>query len=260
MSIATSSVEIVQFPCLNDNYGYLIHDKISNLTACVDTPDANAIEHYLDQMDWRLNFILNTHHHFDHVGGNLALKQKTRCQIVGPRADTDRIPGIDISVGEGDIFEFGASNALIYDTPGHTRGHIVYYFANAKAAFVGDTLFALGCGRLFEGSAEQMWTSLQKLLLWPDDTRIYCAHEYTQANARFALTIEPENTDLISRSREIDRLRNAGKSTIPTTIGLERKTNPFLRPHSLNLQTTLDMFGKSELAVFAEIRRRKDYF
>lgn len=255
-----SSLEIYQFPCLSDNYGFLIHDANNGLTACIDTPEVTAIENALAVNNWTLTHILNTHHHWDHAGGNLELKEKTNCTIVGPRADADRIPGIDIQVGEGDIYQFGDYRATIHDTPGHTRGHIVYHFVDEHCAFVGDTLFAMGCGRLFEGTPEQMWNSLQKILQWPDDTRIYCAHEYTQNNGNFALTVEPENQDLIDRVNEVKRLRAEGQPTIPTTLLIEKKTNPFLRPLSKNLQNTIHMQNKMPVDIFTRVRHLKDQF
>ena len=183
------TVEVVQFPCLADNYGYLLHDAESGLTATVDTPDVAAIETALSARGWTLTHIFNTHHHWDHAGGNQELKARHRCQIIGPRADRDRIPGIDVEVGEGDTFRFGTTDVEVYDTPGHTRGHIVFRIPEQNLAFVGDTLFAMGCGRLFEGTAEQMWSSLQKILAWPDETILYCAHEYTESNGEFAVTV-----------------------------------------------------------------------
>ena len=253
-------LEIHQFPCLNDNYGYLVHDGQSKLTAAIDTPDAAAILAALDQKGWTLTHILNTHHHPDHAGGNKALKAKTGCTIIGPKGEADAIPAIDQAVGDGDSVAFGAHQAQVLDVPGHTRGHIAYYFAGAGVAFVGDTLFALGCGRLFEGTADQMWTSLQKLMTLPDDTIVYCAHEYTQSNARFALTVEPHNAELTARAKEIDAKRARGEPTVPTTIGLEKKTNPFLRPMSADLQKTIGLLGAPLVDVFAETRRRKDNF
>jgi len=256
----SNQLDIHMFPCLSDNYGFLLHDKKYNLTATVDTPDVRAIENALAEKNWTLTHILNTHHHWDHAGGNLALKRKTDCMIVGPRADAARIPGIDIQVGEGDVFEFGDHLAHVHDTPGHTRGHIVYHFINDNVAFVGDTLFVMGCGRLFEGNAEQMWESLQKIMHWPDDTRIYCAHEYTQTNARFALTVEPQNQELIKRTTQVNQIRAKGLPTIPTTLGLEKKTNPFLRPMSTDLRKTLNMKSASDVEVFAKTRQLKDKF
>jgi hydroxyacylglutathione hydrolase len=255
-----SELTVHMFPCLADNYGYLLHDAASGTTAAVDTPDAGEIARQLDAKGWRLTHILNTHHHGDHAGGNLELKRETGCTIVGPRADAARIPGIDVAVGEGDFVEIGAHRAAIFDTPGHTRGHIVYHFAAAHAAFVGDTLFALGCGRLFEGTPGQMWSSLQKILRWADDTRIYCAHEYTQSNARFALTVEPQNPSLHARAAGIARLRAAGAATVPSTLGEERATNPFLRPHSGDLRATIGMSDAADVEVFAKTRALKDAF
>jgi hydroxyacylglutathione hydrolase len=248
------------FPCLADNYGYLLHDPESGATAAVDTPDAEEIARQLDSRGWRLTHIFNTHHHADHAGGNLALKRRTGCKVVGPRADAARIPGIDVAVGEGDAVELGAHLAAVHDTPGHTRGHIVYHFAEARAAFVGDTLFAMGCGRLFEGTPSEMWSSLQKILQWPDETRIYCAHEYTQSNARFALTVEPNNAALRARAADVARLRAEGAWTVPTTLREERATNPFLRPQSSDLRATIGLGPAPDVDVFAKTRALKDAF
>lgn len=254
------TLEIHQFPCLSDNYGYLVHDPDTGDTATIDTPEVGPINAALDRTGWKLSHILNTHHHFDHAGGNLELKDKWGCTIVGSREDAGRIPGIDIKVGDGDSYQFGNHNVSVFDVSGHTIGHIAFYFAEAGKLFCGDALFALGCGRLFEGSPAQMWTSLQKLSALPDDTGVYCAHEYTQANLAFALTVEPQNDDLKARAKEIESLRAAGKPTVPSTIGLEKATNPFLRPTSPDLQATLDMVGADAVEVFAETRRRKDSF
>jgi len=255
-----AGLEVHQFPCLEDNYGYLIRDAATGVTATIDTPSATAILAELQKKGWRLDFILNTHHHEDHAGGNLELKATTGCRIAGPGADADRIPGIDIRLGEGDIFELGSRRARVLDTPGHTRGHVVYVFDADHAAFVGDTLFAMGCGRLFEGTPAQMWDSLQKLLPLPDETRVYCAHEYTQKNAHFALTVEPGNADLAARVAEVDRLRAMGLPTIPSTMGRERLTNPFLRPDSAGLKATLGLADAGPVEVFAETRRRRNSF
>lgn len=254
------SLEIHMFPCLQDNYAYLLHDADADLTATIDTPDAGAILQALRERSWTLTHILNTHHHADHAGGNLSLKRQTGCTIIGPRADAARIPGIDVEVGEGDAFAFGAHPVRVFDTPGHTRGHIVYWIPSAGVAFVGDTLFSLGCGRLFEGTPAQMWSSLEKICAWPDSTLLYCAHEYTEANARFALTVEPDNPDLQARRAEVDRLRRLGRPTIPTTVGLEKATNPFLRPTSPRLQTAIGMRGAPVVDVFARTRALKDAF
>lgn len=254
------ALEVHMFPCLNDNYGFLVHDPATAETASIDTPEAAAINAALEQKGWKLTHILNTHHHFDHAGGNEALKARWHCTIVGAANDAERIPGIDVRVREGDEFEFGGTRARVLEVPGHTTGHIAYYFAEDGIVFVGDTLFALGCGRLFEGSPAQMWQSLGKLMALPDDTVVYCAHEYTQANAAFAVTVEPDNQALGERRSEIERLRAAGRPTVPTTIGLEKATNPFLRPRSVDLQRTLGMEGADLVEVFAETRRRKDHF
>ncbi len=256
----TGPLEVLQFLCLSDNYGYLVHDPDSGLTVAIDTPEVAPIQRALDEKNWQLNFVFNTHHHDDHAGGNLALKTQTGCQITGPRADAERIPGIDREVGEGDTVSLGEWQFAVHDTPGHTRGHIVYHCPQAGIAFVGDTLFALGCGRIFEGTPEQMWTSLQKISCWPDETLIYCAHEYTQANARFALSVEPDNADLVARGVEIEAARKRGIATVPTTLALEKKTNPFLRPHSPALRQTIDLTGGSDVEVFARTRQLKDSF
>jgi hydroxyacylglutathione hydrolase len=254
------TLEVRMIPCLEDNYGYLVHDPESGFTACVDTPEVEPIMACLRETGWRLSHILNTHHHFDHAGGNLELKEKTGCIIVGSRKDAARIPGIDIQMGNDDVYLFGRHEMRIWETPGHTLGHLVYYFPQSKLLFAGDTLFALGCGRLFEGSPEDMWTSLQLLLELPDDTRVYCAHEYTAANARFALSVDPDNADLQLRAADIKQLRAQGKPTIPTTIGLERRTNPFLRPQSAGIRSSIGLPDAPDVEVFAAVRARKDKF
>ena len=253
-------LQIHQFPCLSDNYSWLVHEPEANVTAVVDTPEVPAVLRALDETGWRLTHILNTHWHPDHAGGNEELKAKTGCQIIGPRAEAARIPGIERQVGDGDEVKFGNATAKVFDVPGHTAGHIAYWFAQDKVAFVGDTLFALGCGRLFEGTAQQMWISLQKLMALPPETRVYCAHEYTQSNARFALSVDPDNAALAARAKEIDAMRARGIPTVPSSIGLELATNPFLRPMSESLQRSLGMAGADPVAVFAETRRRKDNF
>ena len=254
------TLQVHQIPCLNDNYGYLIHEPSSGVTATIDAPEVGPINAALAAHGWTLTHILNTHHHFDHAGGNEALKAQWGCTVVGAGNDAARIPGIDVRVADGESFAFGETQAQVLEVPGHTSGHIAFYFADEGMAFVGDTLFALGCGRLFEGTPEQMWTSLEKLMALPDETVVYCAHEYTQANAAFALSVEPNNAQLRARATEIDELRAKGKPTVPTSIGLERATNPFLRPMSVDLQATVGMPGAALVEVFAETRRRKDHF
>ena len=253
-------IEVHMFAALSDNYCFLVHEPESGMTAVIDTPEVDAIEKALEETGWKLTHILNTHHHFDHAGGNLDLKERHGCTIVGSRTDRDRIPGIDIEVGDGETYDLGNARVDILDVPGHTSGHIAYHFAESGVAFVGDTVFALGCGRLFEGSPLEMWTSIQKLMALPDDTLIYCAHEYTQANAAFALSVDPDNAALVARAAEIDALRAVGTPTVPTTLATEKATNPFLRPMSDSLRATLGMADTSDVEVFAETRRRKDSF
>jgi len=253
-------LEIYQIPCLQDNYGFLVHDPETGATATIDTPEVAPINQALAAKGWRLTHILNTHHHFDHAGGNEELKAQWNCQVVGAAIDAERIPGIDVALADGDTLTLGSKQARIIEVPGHTSGHIAYYFAADEVAFVGDTLFALGCGRLFEGTPEQMSESLGKIMALPDATTVYCAHEYTEANAAFAVTVEPANPALQQRVKEIQSLRAAGKPTVPTSIGLERATNPFVRSDSVELQAVLNLSGADEVAVFAETRRRKDHF
>jgi len=251
---------IDQFVCRSDNFGVLVHDTTSGLTAAIDAPEFDAIKHRLAERGWRLDRILVTHHHADHVEGILPLKQATDCSVIAPAAGAEKIPGVDSTVKEGDVIPFGAYEIRVIETPGHTLDHVSYYIPGAKVAFTADTLFALGCGRVFEGTMPMMWNSLEKLLALPDDTTIYCGHEYTQSNARFALTIEPANSDLILRAREIDALRSEGKATLPTTIALEKRTNPFLRVDEPAVRDLLGMPDATRAEVFGEIRTRKDNF
>lgn len=247
-------------PCLSDNYAYLVHEPHANKVAVVDPSEAAPVNAALKQHGLKLTHILNTHHHLDHTGGNLELKEQHGARVVGPRADRERIPGIDEEVGEGDTWSLGGAKAKILDIPAHTRGHIAFWFEADKAVFTGDTMFAMGCGRLFEGTPAQMWSSLSKLAALPPDTRVYCGHEYTLSNGKFALSVEPGNAALKKRMVEVERLRAEGKPTIPSTIGIERETNPFLRPASAALRKSLALEGADVVEVFAETRRRKDVF
>lgn len=247
-------------PCLSDNYAYLVHEPSTNLVAVVDPSEAAPVNAALEKHKLKLTHILNTHHHFDHTGGNLDLKEQHKARIVGPKADRERIPGIDEDVAEGDTWALGAAKSKIFDIPAHTKGHIAFWFEGDKAVFTGDTMFAMGCGRLFEGTPAQMWSSLSKLAALPPDTRVFCGHEYTLSNGRFAVTLEPGNAALKKRMTEVESLRAAGRPTIPSTIGLERETNPFLRPSSAELRKSLGMENADVVEVFAETRRRKDVF
>jgi hydroxyacylglutathione hydrolase len=246
--------------CLSDNYAYLISAPEDGLCAVVDPSEPGPVRQALATRGLKLTHILNTHHHFDHTGGNIALKEAFGAVVVGPGKDRDRIPGIDVGVTEDAPWQFGSLSLRILEIPAHTRSHIAFYFADDAAVFTGDTLFAMGCGRLFEGTPDMMWSSLSKLMRLPDDTLVYCGHEYTLNNARFALTLEPGNADLASRMTEVQALRANNRPTIPSTIGLEKRTNPFLRPDSPEIRRTLSMAAATDVEVFAEMRRRKDAF
>jgi hydroxyacylglutathione hydrolase len=245
-----------QFPCLSDNYGFIIRDDASGRTACIDTPDPDAILAALEGEGWGLDFILNTHWHPDHAGGNAALKAATGAVIVGPQEVT-RISSLDRLVVDGDVVELGETRFEVIDTGGHTLGHITYFDAADGIAFVGDTMFALGCGRLFEGTPQQMWRSLGRLAALPDDTKVYCAHEYTAANARFALSVDPDPA-LRRRADQIFAARERGEATVPTTIALEKATNPFLR--APQLAAGLGKAGVPDHEAFAAVRAAKDIF
>ncbi len=253
-------LKIIQLAVLNDNYIYLIHEPVSAETAVVDPAISQPVLDCLNNKGWNLDYIFNTHHHWDHVGANLELKEKTNCLILASEADRSRIPGIDKELKQGDEIQLGNETAKIIATPGHTLGHIVYHFAQSNALFCGDTLFSMGCGRLFEGSAEQMWQSLQQIKKLPKETQIYCAHEYTQANGKFALTLEPDNQALHKRLKEVRQLRAENKATIPCSIEQELATNPFLREDSRTLQQSINMSGKPAAEVFKKIRELKDNF
>lgn len=240
------TLTIRQFPCLNDNYGYLIHNARTDTTACIDTPEEAPIIQALNENFWTLDYIFNTHHHYDHVGCNLALKDRYGAQIIGPEIDRARIPGIDKGVRDGETFLLGDMPVRVMETPGHTLGHIIYYIPDAEAAFVGDTIFTLGCGRLFEGTPQQMFDSFNKIKTLPEETRLYCAHEYTLANAAFAKTVDPDGRDLRHAIKNYVALRESGFPTVPTTLSTELLTNPFLRaqtPEELGrLRAAKDVF------------------
>ncbi|MEC4748297.1 hydroxyacylglutathione hydrolase [Methylomicrobium sp. Wu6] len=253
-------LEIIQIPVLTDNYIYLIHDPVSKDTAAVDPAEARPVLEVLANQDWKLACILNTHHHRDHVGGNLELQQHTGCQVIAPLADRHRIPGIDRGVSEGDTVTLGRHSARVLFTPGHTLGHIVFHFVDDRLLFCGDTLFVMGCGRLFEGTAEQLWHSLQRLKALPADTQFYCTHEYTQNNGRFALTLEPDNQALRERMQRVAALRANNRPTVPSTIGEELATNPFFREDSPSLQKAIGLVNATPVQIFAEVRRLKDRF
>ena len=253
-------MQIALVPLLTDNYGYLLHEPTSGETGIVDPSEAAPVLAAARERGWRLTHILNTHHHHDHTGGNLDLKQATGAAIVGPAPDWARIPGIDIALEEGETFHLGGAAAEILFIPGHTRGHIAFHFPGAKAVFCGDTLFSLGCGRMFEGTAPMMWASLDKLRHLPGETRIYCGHEYTAANARFAVSIDPDNEALRRREGAVAALRGKGEPTIPSTMGEERAANPFLRADDPGLAAAIGLPDAPPSEVFGEIRRRKDNF
>jgi hydroxyacylglutathione hydrolase len=248
------------FPCLTDNFGVLIHDPASGATASIDAPEAAPVEAALAKTGWRLTDILVTHHHNDHTAGIGELKARHKCRVVAPRAEAQRIAHVDETVAEGDKVAVGALAAQVIDTPGHTAGHISYFFPAEKLAFVGDTLFSIGCGRVIEGTPEMMWDSLLKLRALPDDTRFYCGHEYTAANIRFAKTIEPNNKALAARGAEVAKLLAAGKPTIPATIAAEKAANPFLRADDAEVANAVGLGEAPAWKVFAEIRQRKNRF
>lgn len=254
------AVKIEQFMCRSDNFGILAHDPASGETAIIDAPEERPILEAIARTGWTPTVLLVTHHHGDHVEANLALKQRFGLKIVGPKAEAAKIPGIDETVAEGDELSLLGETVRVIETPGHTAGHISYFLPKSGIAFTADTLFALGCGRIFEGTPALMMASLKKLAALPADTAVYCGHEYTLSNARFALSVDPTNSALKERVKEIEALRAADKPTLPTTIGQELATNPFLRWHDPAIRKNLGMQTASDEAVFAEIRKRKDIF
>jgi hydroxyacylglutathione hydrolase len=252
------AAEIRLFPCLADNFGYLVHDPASKAVASIDAPEAAPIIKALEREGWTLTDILVTHHHGDHVGGIAELKQKYNCRVVAPHDKTAKIPLVDARVSQGDIVKVGNLLARVLETPGHTLDHISYVFDDDKALFAADTLFSIGCGRVFEGTYPMMWDSLLKLRALPDDFRLYCGHEYTAANVKFALTIEQSNPDLKARAEEVTRLRAAGKPTIPTLLGEEKRANVFLRADEPSVAASVHLKGASAAEVFGELRERKN--
>ncbi|MEK9878989.1 MAG: hydroxyacylglutathione hydrolase [Paracoccaceae bacterium] len=254
------SFELITIPCLSDNYAFLAHDEESNKTLLVDVPEAAPIQKVLEQTGWELTDVILTHHHADHVQGLDALCRSHPARIIGAAADQHRLPPLDLAVSEGDFIEIGSQRGEVFDVSGHTLGHIAVYFKSAKILFTADSLMALGCGRLFEGSPPQMWESLSKLSALDPECLVCSGHEYTAANARFALTIEPQNTELQRRAQSISDRRAQNLPTVPSTLGEELSTNPFLRPDSLDIRNNLRMQNATDAQVFAEIRSRKDKF
>jgi hydroxyacylglutathione hydrolase len=253
------SVDLI--PAFRDNYIYLLREPGSSAVGIVDAGDAQPALDRLERDGLTLTHIFNTHHHPDHVGGNAALKARfPDARIIGPKSETGRIPDIDTAVADGDTVPFGTLGFQVITVPGHTTGHIAFWSDKGKAVFCGDTLFAMGCGRMFEGNPPQFWHSLGRLKALPAATRVYCGHEYTQTNARFTLTVDGENPAVVARAAEIDRLRAEGKPTVPSTIGQENETNPFLRADDPAIARNVGLAGAGPVEVFAEIRRRKDNF
>jgi hydroxyacylglutathione hydrolase len=259
-NITPSTAQIRLFLCLKDNYGVLVHDPTSGATAAIDAPEAAPIEAALTTSGWQLSDILITHHHYDHTGGIRELKQRHGARVVAPRDEAAKIPAVDETVGDGDIVTVGTLTAQVIGTPGHTLGQINYFFPTAKLLFAGDTLFSIGCGRVIEGTPDMMWQALLKLRALPDDTALYCGHEYTDANIRFALTIEPDNPALRARADEVKRQLADGTPTIPSMLGEEKRANVFLRADDPAVAAAVGLAGKPSSQVFAEVRKRKNNF
>ena len=254
------SFELLTVPCLSDNYAFLAHDDDSKLTLLVDATEADPILAKLQEKQWSLSHVLLTHHHWDHVDGLPQLLEFHSPQIIGSAADLKRLPPLHLPVTENDKIQIGGNEGTVFDTPGHTIGHISVYFEASKLLFSADTLMALGCGRLFEGTAEQMWHSLQKLSKLPDDTLVCSGHEYTEKNADFAITIDPKNQELINRVQFTKEIRSKGLPTVPSRMGEEKKTNPFLRPWNKNIRTQIGMLDATDEEVFGKIRALKDAY
>ncbi len=251
-------LQVHQFACLSDNYGYLVHDDASGETVCIDTPDAAAYLREAEAKSWKITQIWNTHWHPDHAGGNEAIKAATGCTVTAPAIDAPRIPAVDRTVTDGTRVTLGAFEAHVIDVGGHTNGHVAYHVPQAAIAFVGDSLFALGCGRMFEGTPDQFWASLERLKALPPATAIYCAHEYTASNARFALHADPDNQALHAYAAEVEQRRSASQPTVPTTLARELVTNPFLRADDPAMQARWG--GADAVATFAALRAAKDSF
>jgi len=251
-------LEIVTVPCLRDNYAYLV--KGPDGTCLIDAPEAGPIIDALDRRGWQIGVIMITHHHHDHVGGVEELRSKYGCKVMGPKAEGAKLPPLDMALSDGDAGGNGDAHTVALSVPGHTLGHMAYHFPRAKALFTGDSLMALGCGRVFEGTMAQMWQSLSKLTALPPETLIYSGHEYTVANAKFALTIDADNPALKARAEAARRARAAGRTTVPSVLADELATNPFLRAGREALKAAVGMPGAPDAAVFAEIRHRKDVF
>ncbi len=251
---------IETIPCLQDNYAFLAHDEASGATALVDAPEAAPILTMLENKNWSLTHVLLTHHHWDHVDGLQEIMSHYKPTIIGAKADADRLPSLDLAVVEGDTVTIGTEVGTVLDVSGHTLGHIAFHFPSSKVVFTADSLMAMGCGRVFEGTKPQMWDSLQKLAALPPETVVCSGHEYTQSNAKFALSIDPDNKALRDRASAIDKLRLDGKATVPSVLSEELATNPFLRADDAQLKQALGMAGADSAEVFAEIRTRKDNF
>lgn len=251
-------IEVHQFPCLSDNYGYLVHDAASGETVCIDTPDAEVYLAEAARRGWTITQVWNTHWHRDHAGGNAAIKAATGCTISAPAGDAARIEAVDRTVDQGDTLQLGAFAVDVIAVGGHTLGHVAYHLPEAGLVFVGDALFALGCGRMFEGTPEQFWASLARLKALPPATTVYCAHEYTESNARFAVHADPDNAALAAYAGEVAQRRAAGEPTVPTVLARELDTNPFLRADVPALQARWG--GGDAVATFAALRAAKDTF
>ena len=251
-------LKVHQFPCLSDNYGFLLHDPQSFETVCIDTPDAEAYLREADARGWPITAIWNTHWHPDHAGGNAAIKAKTGCEVIAPVVDASKIAAVDRTVAAGDVVRIGAWDATVIDVGGHTMGHIAYHLPGAGIALVGDSLFALGCGRMFEGTPTQFWASLSRLKALPPETTLYCAHEYTQSNARFALHADPDNVELQLYASDVEQRRARGEPTVPMQLARELATNPFLRADDEDIRSRWG--GTDPVETFAKLRAAKDAF